>query len=303
MRQAIKNFLARLLQAIQVWVLRFYYRLANAWAWRGQTSSVRHDDRQIPVPGALLNARFYRSEMGADRPLIVYFHGGGWVIGGLETHHHFCQTLCETTGCSVIVLAYRLAPERPFPTAHNDCLLATHWIAQQLEKLGLGNGKLVLAGDSAGANLATCVCLEANRETRARIIAEVLIYPAVDYYTAGFDSYVEKAKGQALTTSLMQWFWNAYLGKLPEQALETQRAFPLRSAQLASLPPTLLITAENDPLRDEGKAYAEKLRVEGVAVSYQHFPAAEHGFACSHGPSADARDFMKQLASWLAALK
>lgn len=248
MLHALGARLVRLLQAVKVWIFRKYYRLSGAWAWRGHTASGPVTNLHIPLQRASIPARLYSNAAGANKPLIIYFHGGGRVIGGLETHHPFCQALSAASGCTVIAVGYRLAPEHSFPTAHDDCLAATRWIADHVADLGSTNNRLVIAGDSAGVNLATCTCLEIDSRIRGKIVGEVLIYPVTDHDSAGFASYMEKATGQTLTTGIMQWFWNTYLGDLSAQAPTAQRAFPLRSTLLASLPPTLLVTADNDPL-------------------------------------------------------
>ena len=302
MTHTLISWLAGLVQAIKVWITRIYYRASNAWAWRNNTYPGPFTDLEIPVGDTCITGRLYNNALGSARPLIVYIHGGGWVIGDLETHHAFCQNLSQASGCSVLALGYRLAPEHPFPAAPDDCLAATRWIARHVAQLGCNNQRLVIAGDSAGGNLTTCTCLELDPASREKVAGEVLIYPATDHYSAGFRSYVERAKGQALTANITIWFWDTYLGDLSAEAPAAARAFPLRSTKLASLPPTLLVTAEKDPLRDEGKAYAEALQAQGVAVNYAHYASAQHGFACSEGPHADFRRFMKQLTDWLSEL-
>ena len=284
MLETVRNWLAALLQPLWVWFLRKFYRLNSARGWRKHSTEVTFSDLQIPAATQTIPARLYHCPQGTQRPLIVYLHGGGWVIGDLDTHHHFCLALSAASDCSVIALDYRLAPEHPFPAPQDDCLTATEWLAAHALDLTPCNGQLLIAGDSAGANLATCLCLELGQSSRQKIVGEMLIYPATDHYSAGSASYVEKAKGQLLTSNLMIWFWDTYLEKRTGAEPEVQRAFPQRSNDLASLPPTLLITAENDPLRDEGRTYAEQLKQAGVPVSYHHFANAEHGFACSAGP-------------------
>ncbi len=302
MMHTLRHWLAGLWQVIKVRAYRSYYRISNARAWRGYTASGAFTDLQIALHGISIGARLYNNALGGQKPLLVYLHGGGWVIGDLETHHPFCQALSQASGCSVIALDYRLAPEHRFPAALDDCLGATRWIAQHAAKLGSNNSRLVIAGDSAGGNLATCTCLELDPECRARVAGQALIYPATDHYSVGFASYIERATGQVLTSRLMQWFWDTYLDGQSAQAPQLQRAFPLRSSRLASLPPTLLITAQKDPLRDEGRAYGEKLQQAGVPVSSHHFANAEHGFACSEGPHADFHSFMQHFTTWLAQL-
>jgi acetyl esterase len=303
MLNTVKTWIAGLLQAFKIWGLRRFYRLESAWSWRKDKSNVAHTDLQIPVGDTSIGARLYVNSLGTEKPLILYLHGGGWVIGDIETHHPVCRALAHHTGCSVISLGYRLAPEHRFPTAQDDCLAAATWIAGQGAGLAPCNGKLVVSGDSAGGNLAACICLEADAPLRATIIGQLLIYPAVDHYSSPYKSLVEKATGQMLTTSLMQWFWDTYLGDQLSTEPTVQRGFPIRAASHKGLPPTLLITAENDPLRDEGIAYSEALRAAGVAIDYRHFKDADHGFACSQGPSEDFRSFVDTVKTWLSKLQ
>jgi acetyl esterase len=303
MLQLPGKWLADLLLAIRVAAFRSYYRISSALTWRGHVHPGPFVDLHIPVTGATtIRARLYNNALGGMKPLIVYIHGGGWVIGSVATHHPFCQALSAATGCSIIALDYRLAPGHAFPAAQDDCLAATQWIARHAAQLGTSNNRLVIAGDSAGGTLATCTCLEIDPGDRENIAGQVLIYPATEHYNAGFASYVDRATGQTLTTGIMHWFWDTYLGGLSPNDASAKRAFPLRAAGLASLPATLLVTAEKDPLRDEGKAYAAALKQAGVAVTHAHFASAEHGFACSQGPHADFRDFMQRLTAWLAQL-
>jgi acetyl esterase len=291
-----------MLQKFKVWALRKYYRHISARGWKNHIVSTPYSSLQIPTAAGPVPARMYAGSTADDKPLIIYFHGGGWVIGDLDTHNAYCQALCERSGCSVIAVDYRLAPEHAFPAAAEDCLAVTRWIGDHVGDLAPSNGTLVLAGDSAGANLATCTCLELDSATRAKVVGEIVKYPAVDHYSANLPSYTERARGQALTSNFMFWFWDTYLGDCAADAPQAKRAMPLRAQNLASLPPTLLITAEYDPLRDEGIAYAEKLRDAGVVLQYRHFDTAAHGFACSEGPNENFNTFMDDLVTWLKQL-
>jgi acetyl esterase len=288
-----------MLHKLKVWSLRHYYRFISARSWQGHRSAIHWGGLEIPSPVGPLHGRLYNASAGADKPLIVYFHGGGWVLGGLDTHHPLCLELSDLSGCTVIAVDYRLAPEHPYPTPADDCLAAVKWIAAHLGDFGPGNGKLVIAGDSAGGNLAAVTCLALEPGLQEQVAGAILIYPAVDDYSAGFDSYVENATGQPLTSSLMRWFWDTYLGELGRRNADTTRAFPLRADNLQAMPPTLLVTADLDPLRDEGIAFAEKLRAAGVPVNYRHFAGAAHGFASSAGPNADHRALVEMIADWL----
>ncbi len=291
-------------QAIKVWVFRHYYRFISARGWKGHTSDIHWGGLEIPCAsgGAPIHGRIYNAAAGADRPLLVYFHGGGWVIGDLETHHPFCQELAGRCACTVIAINYPLAPEHPYPAGPDGCLAAVHWIADHMGDFGPSNGKLVIAGDSAGGNLTAATCLELDANIRAQVCGALMLYPAVGYYDAGFPSYTERAKGQTLTSKLMFWFWDTYLGETSPHSAEADRAFPLRSPHLGSLPPSFVATAEFDPLRDEGVAFAEKLREEGVDLQYRHFDTAAHGFACSEGPNENYLSLMEDVARWLAKL-
>ncbi|MEM8662219.1 MAG: alpha/beta hydrolase [Pseudomonadota bacterium] len=286
-------------QTLRVLAMRRFYRFISAWGWRRWTSPITFTDVRIPCEPLSVGTRLYSPQQSEDKPLIVYIHGGGWVMGDLETHHSFCLALGEASACNVIALDYRLAPEHAFPAAHDDCLAATSWLVDHARDLVPCNGKLIIAGDSAGGNLATCTTLELEAERREKVLGQLLIYPATDHYSVGTGSYVIKAKGQLLTSSMMLWFWDTYLGGAGSTEPMTERAFPARSEHLAEQPPTMVITAEGDPLRDEGKLYAEALEKAGVATTYHHFANAAHGFACSDGPTADHVLLMNQFKAWL----
>ena len=198
-----------------------------------------------------------------------------------------------------LAINYRLAPEHPFPAGQEDCLAATRWMLGHLQELGPNNGLLVLAGDSAGGNLAAATALALGDEATA-LAGMVLTYPAVDHYSAGFPSYVERARGQRLTAGLMHWFWDTYLaGTAPEDAFSAR---PLHSQSLATMPPLFNITAEYDPLRDEGRAFGKAVAAAGVPTRQRHFERAAHDFACSGGPNRDFLAFIDDLQDWLATL-
>lgn len=287
-----------MLQTLKVWALRRYYRFISQRTWKGHSCDLHWGALEIPSPAGPIHGRLYNAEGGHDKPLIVFFHGGGWVLGGLDSHHAFCLELAAKADCSVIAIDYRLAPEHTFPAAQDDCLAAVVWIARNIGDFGPGNGKLVIAGDSAGGNLAAVTCLAMDETLRRQLSGAVLIYPAVDNPDAGHESYTVHAKSQPLTTDLMRWFWHTYLGKETNKATKAG-AFPMQSSALSQMPPTLLVTAEFDPLRDEGIAFADKIQKAGVAVTYRHFDTAAHGFASSSGPNENHKQLLEMIASWL----
>jgi acetyl esterase len=231
-------------------------------------------------------ARLYRPESDAAAPTLVYFHGGGFVIGDLDTHDQTCRRLCRDTGTAVLSVDYRLAPEHPFPAAVDDALAATRWAADHLAELG-GADVLAVGGDSAGGNLAAVVA----QAMPDRVAAQLLIYPAT-HVLGDYPSRTENAEGYFLTAPMMTWFITHYAGGhagldgLAGVDLDDPRFSP-HLGELVALPPAVVATAEFDPLRDEGEAYARGLREAGVRVDQVRYDGLIHGFV-DMGPFSDA---------------
>lgn len=232
-----------------------------------------------PGPAGPIPVRIYVPVGGrpSDRSLpgLLYFHGGGWARGSLQTHDIVCRALANGAGCVVVSVDYRMAPEHKFPAAFEDSLDATRWVAAHAAELGIDPVRLAVAGDSAGGNLAAAVALALRDAGGPRLVHQLLIYPVTDH---AFDtpSYLENAEGYMLTRSSMQFYWQLYLGN--ESDADDFRASPLRARDFSGLPPALVITAEFDPLRDEGRAYADRLRAAGTPVVYREYPGMVHGF-------------------------
>ena len=223
--------------------------------------------------------RLYRPKdapAAAALPALVFFHGGGWVIGDLETHDVLCRQLTAGAGIAVVNVDYRLAPEHKFPAAVDDAWTATRWVAAHAGELGIDAARLAVGGDSAGGNLAAVVALMARDAGGPALGLQVLIYPVTDVggETA---SYADFAEGFMLTRESMRWFIDHYLAR-PEDAADW-RVSPSRAPSLAGLAPALVVTAGFDPLRDEGEAYAKALRAAGVSVDYVCYGGMVHGFA------------------------
>jgi len=229
-------------------------------------------------PHGAIPLRLYRPAGVADSrrlPVLVFFHGGGWVIGDLETHDVLCRQVTAEAGVSVIAVDYRLAPEHKFPAAVDDAWAATRWIAAHAAELSVNPERLAVGGDSAGGNLAAVVALLARDAGGPRIALQILLYPVTDLVSES-QSYADLADGYMLTRDSMRWFRAQYLAR--EEDAADWRVSPLRAPSLAGLPPALVVTAGYDPLRDEGEAYAKKLRNAGVSVDAVSFGGMIHGF-------------------------
>lgn len=224
-----------------------------------------------------VTVRSYRHGSDTAQPLIVFFHGGGWVLGNFDTHDAVCRHLCRDVGAVVVAVDYRLAPETPFPGAVDDSFAGLQWAIANASELGADPTRVAVAGDSAGGNLAAVVALQA-RDAGIELKHQALIYPVTD---AEFDrqSYLDNAEGYMLTRSTMRWFWDMYVPDIDMR--ENWRAAPIY-ADLAGVCPATVITAEFDPLRDEGAEYAKALRAAGVDAHHEQYDGLIHGFYGNH---------------------
>lgn len=254
------------------------------------------NDRVIEGPCSSLTLRIYQPDAEGPLPLLLYVHGGGFVIGDLETHDKVCRTLSHGVAAVVVAVDYRLAPEHPFPAAVDDVACALRWVAAHARELGAEPSRLALAGDSAGAQLATVAALRAAVAVAPRALG--LIYPVAQHYGEPSPSMAENGEGKFLTTGVMRWFIDCYLGG--RQALARHPDFALLHAQaLDTLPPTWLATMGHDPLRDEGHALALRIAQAGVPTEHRHYASAIH--ACIHftAVSPVGNRVLADLAAWL----
>jgi acetyl esterase len=253
-------------------------------------------DLAIAGPGGPIPARLYRAAATGTLPVLVFFHGGGWVVGDIESHDTVCRHLASRASCAVLSVDYRLAPEHKFPAAVEDCFAATAWVAGNAAALGVDAARLAVGGDSAGGNLAAVVSLLARDRDAPRIIQQLLIYPATDA-AMRHDSIGRFAEGYVLTRATMRWFYDQYL-RAPEDAADWQ-ASPLAAPDLKGLPPAYVLTAGYDPLCDEGDAYAARLAAAGVAVTHRTFPGQVHGFAMNGKIIRAAETALDEIAAAL----
>jgi acetyl esterase len=261
--------------------------VADARAWYRDRRSVtqpappdvaRVSALQASGPHGSIPLRSYRPLGSNDNdvlPVLVYFHGGGWTIGDLDTHDTLCRELANGAGCAVVAVDYRMGPEHRFPAAVDDAIAATRWVHEHAAELRLDATRLAVGGDSAGGNLAAVVAIAARDSADLPIAFQLLIYPATDQHR-GAPSHTENAQGYLLTRDTMDYFCGHYLAD-PAQ-YDDWRASPLLCEDLGRLPPALVLTAGYDPLRDEGKAYAERLTAAGNRASHVCFDRQIHGF-------------------------
>lgn len=250
--------------------------ITSAATLAGEKEPVKQvEDREIPGPEGNIPIRIYTPEGDGPFPIVVYFHGGGWVLSSIETHDSICRTLTNVATCIVVSVNYRLAPEHKFPAAVEDGYAATSWVAENAASINGDSTRIAVGGDSAGSNIAAVVALMARDKDGPHLVYQLLVYPIMDYLP-DTPSYEENAEGYYLTKADMLWFWNHYLSS--ETQGKHPYASPLQAASLKSLPPAFVITAEFDPLRDEGEMYAARLREAGVPVIVKHYNGMIHGF-------------------------
>jgi acetyl esterase len=248
-------------------------------------------------PGGSLVLRTYSPRSPGPYPLLVFFHGSGFVLCSLDTHDGMCRNLCAGADCLVVSVDYRLAPEHKFPAAVDDCVFATRWVAEHATELNADPARVIVAGDSAGGTLAAATTLRLRDEGGPSPCGQLLMYPVTDYHTPGTASYEDNAEGYGLTRNTMKWFWDHYLND-PSEASNPYAA-PLRARDLSGLPPALVITAEYDPLRDEGERYAERLREANVRTRLTRYDGMNHGFLFWVGLVDKAGDAMTEACAWL----
>ncbi|MCU1590275.1 MAG: lip [Frankiales bacterium] len=261
------------------------------------------DGATIAGPAGELRIRTYRPDTDGPVPTVLYFHGGGFVIGDLDTQDDHARLICRDVEAVVVSVDYRLAPEHPFPAGFEDCLAATRWAAEHISELGGDADRIAVSGDSAGGNLAAAVALTTTREGGPRLAAQLLLYPGVDFREddALHPSRIENGEGLFLTAEDMRWFRSHYLQG--EADSSDPRASVLLAPDLTGLPPAVVGTGEYDPLRDEGEAYAKALESAGVKVVLRRYDGLIHGFfgmgTWSPASAAAATDLCEELRTLL----
>jgi acetyl esterase/lipase len=254
-------------------------------------------NRTIQGPGGDLRVRIYTPNGSGPFPLMVFFHGSGFVLCSLDTHDGVCRNLCNAAGCVVVSTDYRLAPEHKFPAGPEDCYTATNWAAEHARELNADPERVVIAGDSAGGNMVAVTALMIRYKGGPALRGQLMIYPVTDHFNSGHPSYTQNAEGYGLTADGMRWFWGHYLNS--ESEAESLFASPLRARDLRDLPAALIITAEYDVLRDEGELYGERLVQAGVPTSVSRYGGMNHGFFSMYGLVDKAKHALEESATWL----
>jgi acetyl esterase len=257
-------------------------------------------DLAIPAPHGSIPARIYTPKTLRKKdglaPCLVFLHGGGFVIGNLDSHDVVCRKLAHEGELIVVSVDYRLAPEHKFPAAPEDAIAATKWVAANARQLGVDAARIIVGGDSAGGNLAAVTAI-ALRESGPKLAGQLLIYPSTDF-AMNHPSHSEPETSLLLTHSVIKWFIDHYMGDADRN---DWRASPVR-AKLEGLPPAYVLVAGGDPLRDEGNEYAERLKQAGVAVTYRFFPGQFHGFFTMGKLLGQANIAASEISAWLKAL-
>ena len=257
-----------------------------------------HSIETLEIPGVHGNITtwVYKPSAKKNLPMLVFYHGGGFVIGSLESHDTVCRSLCVEAQCIVVAVEYPLAPENKYTAALEDAWSATEWVADNADLLGGDPARLAIGGDSAGGCLAASVALMARESGGPNISKQLLIYPCTDM-TRRYESHKTFGEGYRLTSDLIEWFYNHYFSE--EDDVESWKASPLNSTKLEGLPPTFLISAGFDPLQDEAEAYADKLMRAGVSTKHSHYEGMLHGFITMPGVMDKAKEALTECAQEL----
>lgn len=263
----------------------------------------RVEDRTIPGPDGNIPVRVYwpKGVEETGLPVLVYVHGGGWVLDDLDSSEASCRALTNLASCVVVSVEYRRAPEHPFPASHEDVLAATRWAMERADEVGGDPARVAIAGESAGGNMAAATCIELKRAGERLPVFQALVYPVTDFVGRDYRSYEDSAQAEPFNLAMLEWFARYEMSD-PSQAADV-RLSPLRASNeaLSGLPPAIVITAESDPARDQGEAYAHKLMDAGVHVSLTRFPGVMHGFFGMGAVLDSARLAVRQAALALSA--
>ena len=254
----------------------------------------------ITGPGGELPLRIYTPDGPGPFPVIVFIHGGGWVLYLPKHYDAPCSHICTGASCIVVSVDYRRSPETKFPGPLDDCKAAFHWIREHAHEIGGDPSKIIIAGDSAGGNLAAALTIRNRDEKGPEILGQILIYPALAWYDPPTPSFLEFSDGYSLTKDAMVWFWDQYL--VSNDQIANPYAVPMKAPAFTGLPKTLIIVSGYDPLRDEGIDFEKRLRSAGVPVTLIDYEGMIHGFISFLGILDDAKKAIAQICEWLNSI-
>ena len=284
-------------------LFRLIVRLMPFFFWRNKTpQSLTLEEQVFSANNHRIELRIYRPQGEGPFPVILYFHGGGFILGSLNSCDPLCREIAANAGHIIVSVDYRLAPEHPFPAAAHDAVTALVWLAENGAGMGCDMNNMFIAGDSAGGNLAAVAAREARKTHPGLLRGQVLLFPVTHHYSHETASYREHLKTRSLNRATMVWFWDTYYQNnriLSEGEFTHPLSTPLAMEDHENLPPALIIVAEDDPLRDEAIAYAEKLQAADNDVTLSVYPGVEHGFIGYMGPTAEHRKGIMEISQWL----
>jgi acetyl esterase len=278
--------------------LRSEIRSRARWLQGSPVAVAKIEEMKIPGPGGEIPIRLYRPTQDASLPVLVYYHGGGWVIGDLDTNDSVCRMLSKKASAAVVSVDYRLAPEHRFPAAVEDAYAALEWVSHNGERLRVDASRIAVGGGSAGGNLTAAVALMARDRGGPELAYQVMFYPATNLLDLSTSSHRDFADGYGLTAEHIAFFRDAYLPEAVDR--RNPYASPLLAESLEGLPPAIVVTAGFDVLRDEGIAYAERLETAGVPTTHAHYPHMIHGFVTLDRLYAEAEDAIDAAAAGLS---
>lgn len=251
----------------------------------------------IPCSWGDMKIRVYKPNDKDNLPLLLYFHGGGWVVCDLDTHENVCRMIANRAGCCVISVDYRMGPEHKFPAAADDAYYSLDYIYNNATIFGIDKDKIAIGGDSAGGQITAVLAQMKRDRSGPSIAAQILIYPTTDYYKLGIKSYEEYAEGYALDKAHMEWFWDSYLNENDD--VNNPYISPLRAKSFKNLPKTFLITAEYDLVRDEGEKYAKKLKKAGNDIIFKKIDGVMHGYFLHLSKIERAKELIDDISEYL----
>lgn len=296
-----------MLDKLKIVFFRLVFRITLLKSWRNTYyPNTSRELRHIPVENSRLRAYIYRPKNKKSKllPVIIYYHGGGFIAGDIDSYDSICRDLCEHSGNVIVSVGYRRAPEFPFPSSPNDCYSALEWVSNHALSLSVDPKKIFVAGDGTGGNLAAVTAIKARKKMPGIVTGQILICPVTDHSPTIKQPHLKSKTDIGLDRERVPFFWRVYLKGKPSVSKSWKGcnlAVPMKVENLRGLPSALVITAEHDPLYDQGLAYARRMKSQGVAVQGIVYKGRQHGFFTHEGPSFSQQGARSKIIKWLDA--